>query len=178
MSLFKALTGEITRYLPPVREKHPGHSPTSGMLYYVHPSWSSCKLAATLVLILASSKDTMFKAMKFQSRSLGGLPTLPQIGSTLSTSFQSAFENAKSVALGLGKKTTVLVGAVELVRAYIRPRGWARRGEHRYRLDEYVECKGAKPRTWEEVEVFVGDFEQLLKIEGRLSGESVVRIQT
>ncbi|CZR54407.1 uncharacterized protein PAC_04291 [Phialocephala subalpina] len=83
---------------------------------FTHP-WNSCKLAATLVLVLASSKDTMLEAMKFQSRSLGGLPNLEITRSTPTTSFSTAFEIAKSVALGPGKKTTIL--GVSLVDMHI-----------------------------------------------------------
>lgn len=55
--------------------------------------------------------------MRFVSRSLGGLSTLPLIRSTPSSSFLSTFENAKGATLGPGKKTTVL--RVSLVDVHI-----------------------------------------------------------
>ena len=73
--------------------------------------WNSCKLAASLVLILAAPKDpeAMHSALKFQSSTLGGLPTMAMINSTPSADLAARFARAKKAALdGKVGKVTVL----------------------------------------------------------------------
>jgi hypothetical protein len=59
--------------------------------------WNSCKMAATLVLLFAAPGDSesLFLAVKTQSRSLGGLPTLKHISETPSASLDTAYQRAK-----------------------------------------------------------------------------------
>jgi hypothetical protein len=56
-------------------------------------SWSSCKLACTLVLLFASSSDpaSMLEALKWQSGTLGGLPTMVEISNTPSADLPRRF---------------------------------------------------------------------------------------
>ncbi|KAF7621405.1 hypothetical protein COH20_005028 [Aspergillus flavus] len=58
--------------------------------------WYSCKLDASLVLLLASSPepDSMFEALKFLSKSIGGLPTMADILKTPSTDLPKRFAQA------------------------------------------------------------------------------------
>lgn len=82
-------------------------------------SWNSCKLAATLVIIFAAPLDgeSLFLAVKTQSRSLGGLPSLEHIRKTPSASLDTAYRRAKQDAFGDGKRTTVM--AVNLTDVHI-----------------------------------------------------------
>lgn len=70
--------------------------------------WNSCKLAATLVLVLASSKETAYEAVTFQSQSLGGFATLSIIRGTPTASLSAAFKKVKAIATGPSKLTTVI----------------------------------------------------------------------
>lgn len=150
--------------------------------------WNSCKLAATLVLIFASPprQKCMFEAIKLNSQSLGGLPTLQMIRSIPSASFNQAYKKAKDAALSPNGATTVIcvlltdVHIFELARlgtseswssfahsfvVGIGPGGviiWQSWGEHGYTLDEYLARGGARVRTWEEADEFVRVFKKLV----------------
>lgn len=83
----------------------------------IHLPWNSCKLVATVVLVLASPKERMLEALKLQSRMLGGLPSLPIVRNTPTTSFAAAFAQARNAARGSAKRTTVI--GVSLVDVHI-----------------------------------------------------------
>jgi hypothetical protein len=146
--------------------------------------WSSCKLAASLVLVTASSEYRMFDALKFQSNSFGGLPTLVKIRNTPTASFSDSFGKAKTAAETQGRTTIIGVSLVDihifrLAQAKtadqwssfahsfvvgVGPEGvtiWQAWGEHGYRLDEYIDRGGARLRSWDEAEQFVKDFRRL-----------------
>lgn len=172
--------------------------PASADILYI-ARWTSCKLAATLVLVLAASKESMFEALKFLSRSLGGLPTLPLIQNTPSASFKDAFNAAKASAMGHTKRTTVIAaclfdvhmfelagkGISELYSSFahtfvtgVGPEGviiWQSWGEHGYCFDEYIDRGGARMRTWKEEDEFMGSFEHLekLKVRNALNSRNV-----
>lgn len=138
--------------------------------------WNSCKQAATLVLLFACPHNNLFEALKFLSRTLGGLPTLSLIRTTPTSSFAQAFAKAKKAALS-GEMATTVIG-VSLIDVHIfelnvrdmakpyssfahafvvgvGPEGvviWQSWGEHRYPLDEYLAGDGARVRSWDEAE--------------------------
>jgi hypothetical protein len=150
--------------------------------------WNSCKMAATLVLLFAAPGDSesLFFAVKTQSRSLGGLPTLKHIRETPSASLDTAYRRAKQYAFGDGKRTTVM--AVNLTDVHIfelaeqgkaqpyfsfshvfviavGPEGaviWQSWGKFGYRLDEYLNRGGGRLRIWQEADQFVNDFTKLV----------------
>lgn len=148
--------------------------------------WNSCKLAATLVLLHAVPKDAsvMFEALKFQSQSLGGLPTMSIINVTPSADLAPRFALAKKAAIN-GKVGKCTVLAVSLVDVEMIERGENKNkpmgyssfahtfvlaigregwrvfqswGEHGYRLDEYLERGGARLRDWKEAKAFLKAF--------------------
>ena len=151
--------------------------------------WNSCKLATTLVLVLAASNEgtATFDAMKFMSQSLGGLPTLQTIQNTPSASLATAFAKAKKAALDgkVGKVTVLGVNLVDVEMiergencsrdmAYtsfahsfvlgISRAGWRiyqSWGEHGYRLDEWLANGGAVIRDWEAAKLFLKSFIRL-----------------
>ncbi|KAF3388231.1 putative arsenite methyltransferase [Talaromyces pinophilus] len=86
--------------------------------------WSSCKLACTLVLLFASpsDQDSMLKALRWQSASLGGLPTMAEISSTPSADLPRRFTQAKKAAID-GKFGKVTVLGVDLVDVEMIERG-------------------------------------------------------
>ncbi|KAI9642015.1 hypothetical protein NHQ30_009886 [Ciborinia camelliae] len=160
------------------------------LMYKKHPpfdiEWRSCKLASTTVLLFATPKDRLFQALRFNSQSCGGLPTLDEIRSTPTSSFISEYSKGKLAAQGPLQRTTVMcvsladVHIFELARvrkaeryssfahsfvAGIGPEGmviWQAWGEHGYRLDEYLGRSGDRVRTWSEADAFVKDFESLV----------------
>ena len=138
--------------------------------------WNSCKMAATLILIFASPNDTKatFEALKFQTRSVGGIITLGMINSTPSADLSKAFAKAKKAAID-GKVGKVTILGVNLVDVEMIERsekgsrdmhyssfahsfvlgisraGWRIYqpwGEHGYRLDQWLDRDGAKIRDW------------------------------
>ncbi|KFY89762.1 hypothetical protein V500_05510 [Pseudogymnoascus sp. VKM F-4518 (FW-2643)] len=148
--------------------------------------WNSCKLATTLVLLIACRHNEVFEALKYQSGQLGGLPTLSLIRSTSSSSFAQAFAKAKKAALS-GEMATTVIGVsltdVHIFELNVRgkakpytsfahsfvvgigPEGvviWQSWGEYGYRLDEYLNRDGARLRNWDEADEFVRDFTRLV----------------
>jgi hypothetical protein len=73
-------------------------------------------MAATLVLLLASSKDPacLHAALKSQFRNLGGLPTYDYIKNTASASLPLAFRRAKIAAMNDGQTTVLAVALVDV----------------------------------------------------------------
>ncbi|KAJ9663605.1 hypothetical protein H2201_005566 [Coniosporium apollinis] len=148
--------------------------------------WTSCKLAATLVMILAAPKEAMHDAIKSQSRSLGGMPKLQDIRKTPSASFIKEFRSARDAARGKEQSTTVMQVTLTDVCIFeleeqgqaeqyfefshvfvvgVGPEGvivWQAWGKHGYRLDEYLGRNGARIRDWKEAEQFADDFEKLI----------------
>lgn len=130
--------------------------------------------------------------MKFQSGSLGGLPTYDSIRKTPSALFPQAFQRAKLAATN-NKQTTIL--GVTLADAHIfelarrgtsekyfsfahvftigvAPEGvivWQAWGEHGYRLDEYLNNGHGRLRDWSEADQFVRDFDKLVSQKVRSS---------
>lgn len=86
--------------------------------------WNSCKLAASPVCILAAPKTQKpcIQALKFQSITLGDLPTMAMINSTPSADLTARFVRAKKAALD-GKVGKVTVLAVSLVDVEMIERG-------------------------------------------------------
>jgi hypothetical protein len=148
--------------------------------------WKSCKMATTLVLLLASSKDPecLHAALKSQSQSLGGLPTYDYIRKTASTSLPLAFRGAKLAAVNDGQTTVLAVALVDVHILELAQRGaaepyfsfahvftigigpegvviWQAWGKYGYRLDEYLKDGHARIRDWSEAEQFVRDFDKL-----------------
>jgi hypothetical protein len=143
-------------------------------------------MAATLVLLLASSNDPpcLDNALKSQSRSLGGLPTYTSIKKTPSASLPLAFRRAKLAAV-IERQTTVLAVALVDVHIFelaqrgvsepyfsfahvftigVGPEGviiWQAWGKHGYRLDEYLNNGHGRIRDWSEADQFVRDFDKL-----------------
>ncbi|KUI68787.1 hypothetical protein VM1G_04420 [Cytospora mali] len=153
--------------------------------------WNSCKMSASLVLLLAAhaTPESLYETLKTQSRSMGGMPTRESLASSISDSLSVKFQRAKRAALEEGK-TTVM--GVTLVDKYIfellgrsvaedyfsfshtfvmgvGPEGvviWQGFGEHGYRLDEYIRDGHAGVRSWDEAKQFVADFEKLASAKG------------
>jgi hypothetical protein len=148
--------------------------------------WKSCKMTATLILLLASSPSpsSLFTALKSHSQSLGGLPTHSTIKTTPSASLPQAFQAAKRAATKDGKMTVLAVSLVDVhifelahqgksapyfsfahvFTMGIGPEGviiWQAWGKHGYRLDEYLHDGHGRVRDWTEVEQFVRDFDKL-----------------
>ncbi|GKZ51919.1 hypothetical protein AbraIFM66951_008232 [Aspergillus brasiliensis] len=91
----------------------------------------------------------MYMALKWQSRSLGGLPTMADISSTTSSDLPKQFSQAKKAAIdGKIGKTAVLGG------------------EHGYRLDEYLKRGGSQLRSWQEATAFLKSFRKLCHYSG------------
>ncbi|GCB24463.1 hypothetical protein AAWM_07348 [Aspergillus awamori] len=131
------------------------------------------KLATTLVLLFASPREpqAMYMALKWQSRSLGGLPTIADISSTASSDLPKQFSQAKKAAIdGKIGKTTVL--GVSLVDVEMIERGregfrvYQAWGEHGYRLDEYLKRGGSQLRSWQEATAFLKSFRKLCHYSG------------
>ncbi|KAK5109590.1 hypothetical protein LTR85_002478 [Meristemomyces frigidus] len=157
--------------------------------------WRSCKASATLVGLLACPKARLQEALRFQSQLRGGLPTLPMIKETPTTSFLDAFRRARELARGDREVTTVM--AVSLIDVHIfelaklgksqgytsfahtfvvgiGPEGvviWQGWGEHGYGLDEYIQRDGARVRTWQEAGDFVDRFDKMTKHKGPLDAK-------
>jgi hypothetical protein len=155
--------------------------------------WNSCKLASTLVLLFACSSEpaTILNAVKFQSRSLGGLPTMADIVNTPSADLPKRFARAKKAAIDgkVGKMTVLGVSLVDvemIERAEKRSpdiryssfahsfvlavgregfRLYQAWGEHGYRLDQYLMGGGSRLRRWEEAKIFLKRFAKLASSE-------------
>ncbi|OGM45863.1 hypothetical protein ABOM_006002 [Aspergillus bombycis] len=161
--------------------------------------WNSCKLAATLVLLLASPPEptSTFEALKFLSRSLGGLPTMADVLKTPSADLAKRFVQAKKAAID-GKEDKVTVLGVNLVDVEMLKGGEkesrdmnylslshsfviaiAREGfriyqsweEHGYRLDQYVMRGGSRLRSWEDATAFLKMFQKLCRFQETWTGE-------
>lgn len=151
--------------------------------------WNSCKLATTLVLLYASSPEpeSMSEALKFQSRSLGGLPTMAEILNRPSADLRLRFSRAKVDAID-GKTGKVTVLGVVLADVEMIERGEQRSldmrytsfahsfvlavgregfrvyqawGQHGYRLDKYLMGGGSRLRSWKEARKFLKKFQKL-----------------
>ncbi|KAE8311206.1 hypothetical protein BDV41DRAFT_542830 [Aspergillus transmontanensis] len=148
--------------------------------------WNSCQLAATLVLLLASPPEpnSVFEALKFLSKSLGGLPTMTDVLKTPSTDLPKRFAQAKKAAID-GKVGKVTVLGVNLVDVEMLERGekksrdmnyssfahsfviaiaregfriyqsWGEHGDH---LDQYLMRRGSRLRSWEDAKTFLKTF--------------------
>ncbi|KUI56841.1 hypothetical protein VP1G_04215 [Cytospora mali] len=153
--------------------------------------WNSCKVAASLVLLLAAhaTKESLYSALKSQSWSMGGLPTRELLSSSSSDSLLVEFQRARRAALE-EKKTTVM--GVKLIDKHIfdlegrgvsetyfsfahsfamgvGPEGivvWQGFGKHGYRLDQYIRDGHARVRSWDEAKQFVSNFEKLVSAKG------------
>ncbi|KAF1954300.1 hypothetical protein CC80DRAFT_476030 [Byssothecium circinans] len=148
-----------------------------------------------MLLTAPKDRDSLFAAVKMQSRSLGGLPTLQQIRLTPSASFMTAYQKAKQLALGEVKCTTVIavnltdVHIFELAQqgrseeyfsfahvfvAAVGPEGviiWQSWGKYGYRLDEYLRRGDGRLRDWPEADQFVDDFMTLASQNGAWTGK-------
>jgi hypothetical protein len=151
--------------------------------------WNSCKLTTTLLLILAcpSRPESMLDALKWQSRSLGGLPNMAEISGNPSADLPKRFAQAKKAAID-GKIGKVTVLGVNLVDVEMIERGEKRSldmdytsfahsfavaigregfrvyqswGKHGYRLDQYLMRGGSRRRSWKEAKSFIKTFQKL-----------------
>lgn len=166
-----------------------GRSNTQFGLAMELQQWESCELASTLILLLAAPRrlESLLSALKFQSRALGGLPTLYATRTTPSASFQSTSHKAKEAALKDGKTTVLSVTLTDVHIFELAQRGlaehclsfahtftigigpdavivWQAWGKHGYSLDEYIRDGHARVRDLEEAEQFVKDFEKLASL--------------
>ncbi|PIG81449.1 hypothetical protein AARAC_009773 [Aspergillus arachidicola] len=162
--------------------------------------WNSCQLAATLVLLLASPPEpnSMFEALKFLSKSLGGLPTMVDVLKSPSTDLPKRFAQAKKVAID-GKVGKVTVLGVNLVDVEMLERGEKKSrdmnyssfahyslviaiaregfhiyqswGEHGYHLDQYLMRRGSRLRSWEDAKTFLKTFQELCRFEENWTDE-------
>ena len=185
-----------------VEVTHSAYQAASHVLAGNSLPWNSCKLAATLVLLHAVPKnaEAMFKALKFQSQSLGGLPTMSMINATPSANLAARFAQAKKAAIDgkVGKCTVLAVSLVDVEmiergEKKSKPMGYSSFahtfvlgigreawrvfqswGEHGYSLDAYLERDGARLREWKEAKAFLKAFLVLATAEVRceLSGLS------
>lgn len=166
-----------------------GRSNTQFGLAMELQQWKSCELVSTLILLLAAPRrrESLLSALKFQSRALGGLPTLYATRTTPSASFQSTSHKAKEAALKDGKTTVLSVTLTDVHIFELAQRGlaehylsfahtftigigpdavivWQAWGKHGYSLDEYIRDGHARVRDLEEAEQFVKDFEKLASL--------------
>jgi hypothetical protein len=163
--------------------------------------WNSCKAAATLVGLLASPVKRLFEVAKFQSESLGGLPTYEEIHNDPSTSLLKNFQHAKALARGEHGASSVLVVSLidveifELARRGtsrgftsfahtfvlgIGPEGviiWQGWGEHGYGLNQWIKNGDARVRTWQEAGDFVDVFEKFVAYKVSRLSKSPIRVK-
>ena len=160
---------------------------------FLHPliaaniPWRSCKLAASLVLILAAPRNRVRDALTFLSASGGGRPTLAAINSTPSADVRKAFKAAKKAAIDgkVGKVTIIGVNLVdvEMIERTERShksqahssfahsfvlgvsregvriyQAWGREG---YSLLDWIDHGDARIRNWKEAEAFIKSFGKL-----------------
>ncbi|KAF8598099.1 hypothetical protein BDV93DRAFT_451711 [Ceratobasidium sp. AG-I] len=149
----------------------------------------SCKLAVTIVLQILARDELLYECLAWNSRSLGGLPTVAQIHSRPSASLPIAFGRAKEAALNDQKSTALAVNIVDIELmergegytlgslnymsfahafvAFIGPEGmrvlqaW---GEHGYSLGENIRSPASKLLDWTEAEEFVNQYDRLVKM--------------
>lgn len=151
--------------------------------------WNSCKLAATLVLILAAPNDSQmtYEALKFLNGKMGGLPTMAVINDTPTAGLSMAFAKAKKAAID-GKIGAVTVLGVSLADVEMIERGEQRDrdmkytsfahtfvlgisrtgwrlyqawGKYGYRLDQWFAKGGAQTRDWKAAKAFLKTFSRL-----------------
>jgi hypothetical protein len=146
--------------------------------------WNSCRAAATLVGLLACPSGRVDEVMEFLSRDLGGPTTLKEIRKTPSASLQTAFQDAKALACGEKRTSSVIVVSLTDVHIFeladqgrsegytsfahsfvlgIGPEGvvvWQGWGEHGYGLDQWINDGRARVQTWQEAGDLVGVFEK------------------
>ena len=192
-SRFAAIQTSVT--MGEAEVMHSAYQAASRALVNNSLPWNSCKLAATLVLLHAVPKDAniMFEALKFQSQSLGGLPTMSMISITPSASLAPRFAQAKKAAIDgkVGKCTVLGVSLVDVEMIErgengnkhmgyssfahtfvlaIGREGWRvfqSWGEHGYTLGEYLKRDGARLRDWKEATAFLKAFLVLATAEVR-----------
>ncbi|ROW05630.1 hypothetical protein VSDG_00108 [Cytospora chrysosperma] len=159
--------------------------------------WNSCKMAASLVLLLAAhaTPESLREALKPQSQSMGGMPTRESLKTSVPDSLSREFRRAKRAALEEGKTTVMGVkmidkhifdlvaqGTSEQYFSFahtftmgLGPEGvviWQAFGKHGYRLDEYIRDGHARVRSWDEAKQFVDDFEKLVNGKGFWSAKT------
>ncbi|KAL6229578.1 hypothetical protein BDW75DRAFT_235097 [Aspergillus navahoensis] len=151
--------------------------------------WNSSNLATTLVLLLACppESEAMFDALKWQSRSLDGLPTMAEVSSTPSADLQIRFAEAKKAAIDgkVGKVTVLGVSLVDVEKlervenkshdmkytsfahSFVLAIGregfrvYQSWGKHGYRLDQYLMQGGSRCRSWTEAKSFLKYYSDL-----------------
>lgn len=134
-----------------------------------------CKMAATLVLLYATSNDLvcLYNALKLQTHSLGGLLNYKFIRKTLSASLFLDFRRAKLAAINYKQTTVLAVALVDVHIFELAQRGkselyfsftyvftmgvglegviiWQAWGKHRYWFDKYINNRHARVRGWSE----------------------------
>ncbi|QRW05863.1 hypothetical protein RhiLY_04862 [Ceratobasidium sp. AG-Ba] len=147
----------------------------------------SCKLAVTIVLQIVAPDGLLYDCIAWNSRTLGGLPTVAQLRGRPSASFPAAFARAKESAINGQKSTALAVNLIDVEMmergegyiagslnymsfshafvAFVGPEGvrilqaW---GEHGYSLAENIRSPAARLRDWSEAEAFVNKYDQLV----------------
>lgn len=135
----------------------------------------------------------MLEALRFQARSLGGVPTMAEILSPPSADLPKLFSEAKVAAID-GKVGKMTVLGVSLVDVKMIERGEKKSldmrytsfahsfvlavgregfrvfqawGEHGYRLDQFLMRGGSRLRTWKEAKRFLKKFQKLTRSQVR-----------
>lgn len=150
----------------------------------------SCKLVVTIILQIVARDEMLYGCLSWNSRSLGGLPTVAQIRAQPSASLPAAFARAKEAALNHQKSTALAVNIVD-VEMMERGEGFSRGslnhmsfahafvlfvgpegmrvlqawGEHGYSLAENLRSPASRLRNWAEADAFVDQYDRLVKME-------------
>ncbi|KAF2810255.1 uncharacterized protein BDZ99DRAFT_520334 [Mytilinidion resinicola] len=138
--------------------------------------WKSCKLATSILLCLAALQHKAQAALKFRSRTRGGMPTLSQIRTTPSESFRGAYVKAKEAVLKEGKTTIVAVSLTDVHIFELAARGkseswfsFAHTFVAGFGPEGFVD--GTRVRSWDEAESFTRDFTKLTTGKGQFDAK-------
>ena len=150
--------------------------------------WNACELVAGTILVMASPCDRSQnrQALKFASRTLGGLPTMKTIDTVQSADLGKQFRAAKKAAIDgqVGELTVLGVNLVDVGMLERRQAGedlehtsfehtfvlgigregfrmWSVWGGCEYQLDDLATPEGARLRDWDEGKEFLKTFKVL-----------------
>ncbi|ROW16778.1 hypothetical protein VPNG_01686 [Cytospora leucostoma] len=137
--------------------------------------WKSCKMAASLVLLLAAhpTPESMYEALKPQSRSMGGMPTLESIKSSNPDSLSKTFQEAKRAAIEEGTTTVMGVKLLDKHIFELVKRGTSEEFfsfAHTFTMG-YINDEHAGLRSWDQAKEFVDGFEKLIRCKGNWSAK-------
>ena len=150
--------------------------------------WSVCELVAGTVLVMASPCDRSqnLRALRFASKTLGGLPTMKTVNTVPSADLGEYFRVAKKAAVDgrVGELTVLGVNLVDVGMLERRQAGedlkhtsfehtfvlgigregfrmWSVWGGCEYQLDDLATPEGARLRDWDEGKEFLKFFKVL-----------------